>query len=283
VSGSKKNIVWLASYPKSGNTWFRIFLNNLLSDSEEPVNINHLHLSHIASSRSIIDRYLGTHSSDLTPDETKRLRPKVYRMISEESDTDIFLKTHDAYDFNADGDPLFPEEVTRGVLYFIRNPLDIAISFAFHNNADFNKTINNMNDIRFGLCLSESKLMNQIPQHLLTWSKHVISWVHKSNLPVHVIRFEDMLEEPVFTFSRALEFLHIDYSDKKIHLALQNSTFEKLSEQEQEYGFQEKYIHSKKFFRNGASNNWNFYLNTSQIRKIIDQNKTIMEEFGYLE
>lgn len=283
MPGIRKNIIWLASYPKSGNTWFRVFLNNLLSDSEEPININQLYLSPIASSRSIIDDYLGALSSDLTDDEIECLRPKVYRMISNESETDEYLKTHDAWEFNSEGNPIFPEEITKGVIYFIRNPLDIAVSFAFHQNIDFTNMISKMNDHEYGLCLNKSKMMNQIPQRLLTWSEHVISWVHKSNLPLHVMRYEDMIEKPENTFSRALEFLDINFTKEELSSALQNSSFEKLSGQEEKYGFHEKKIYSKKFFRRGQRNNWRIYLSTAQIKQIIKRNRTIMKEFGYLE
>lgn len=279
----RKNIVWLASYPKSGNTWFRVFLSNLLSDSEESVNINHLHPSRIASNRSIIDFYLGTQSSELIPDEIERLRPEIYRFVSKESETDVFFKTHDAWELNADGYPLFPEEVTKGVIYFIRNPLDVAVSFAFHNNTNFDKAIINMNDNNFRLCLNNSKLLNQIPQHLLSWSGHVISWVHKSNLPVHVMRFEDMIDKPERTFSKALEFLKISFTDKQLFHALQKSSFERLSIQEAEFGFKEKYIFSKKFFRSGTRNNWKQYLEQKQVYKIINHHRIIMKEFGYLD
>lgn len=278
----KKNIIWLASYPKSGNTWFRIFLQNLFSDSEEPKNINHLQFAPIASSRLIFDKYLGVNSSDLTNDEIENLRPEVYRMISAQNESFVFLKTHDAWILNNNGNPLFPEEITRGVIYFIRNPLDIAVSFAFHDNNNFEKTISKMNDLRFGFCLNNSKLRNQIPQHLLSWSKHVISWVHRSNLPVYVMRYENMIEEPEETFSKALEFLNIEYTESKLSLALQNSSFEKLSKQEKEYGFIEKKICTKKFFRSGTRNNWRIHLKNSHIKQIIKFNRNIMKEFGYL-
>ncbi|HJX72016.1 MAG TPA: hypothetical protein VJ346_08695, partial [Bacteroidales bacterium] len=71
----QKKIVWLASYPKSGNTWFRIFLTNLLNHTNEPVDINNLYPSTIASSRSLFDEATGLESSDLTLDEIELLRP----------------------------------------------------------------------------------------------------------------------------------------------------------------------------------------------------------------
>ena len=65
----ERNIIWLASYPKSGNTWFRVFLTNLLSDSDTPANINDLTETSISSSRKLFDDYTGLSSADLTFEE----------------------------------------------------------------------------------------------------------------------------------------------------------------------------------------------------------------------
>ncbi|MDX9697324.1 MAG: hypothetical protein RBT49_16150, partial [Bacteroidales bacterium] len=89
---SKKNIVWLASYPKSGNTWFRVFLTNLLNEKTEPAHINDLTETSISSSRKIFDDYTGLSSSDLSFDEIDKLRPDVYRMQSDESAELLFKK-----------------------------------------------------------------------------------------------------------------------------------------------------------------------------------------------
>ena len=117
----KKNIIWLASYPKSGNTWFRVFLTNLLSNSDIPANINDLTETSISSSRKIFDEYTGLSSSDLTFSEIDSLRPEVYRMQSAESDELLFKKVHDKYYLTERGEPLFPTEITRGAIYFIPN------------------------------------------------------------------------------------------------------------------------------------------------------------------
>ncbi|MCP5028332.1 MAG: sulfotransferase domain-containing protein, partial [Actinomycetia bacterium] len=78
-----KPIVWLASYPKSGNTWFRTFLANLLRDDEDPVDINELRTGSIASARNPFDIHTGLEASDLTQDEIDLLRPGVYRRMAE--------------------------------------------------------------------------------------------------------------------------------------------------------------------------------------------------------
>ncbi len=75
-----RRIVWLASYPKSGNTWMRAFLSNYLADGDKPVDINSLDTGGpIASARTIFDEAVGVEASDLTQDEIERYRPRVYR------------------------------------------------------------------------------------------------------------------------------------------------------------------------------------------------------------
>ena len=70
-------IYWLASYPKSGNTWFRTFLRNLIEDGDQPADINDLSTGSIASSRGWLDEVLGFDTAELDPDEVDRLRPEV--------------------------------------------------------------------------------------------------------------------------------------------------------------------------------------------------------------
>ncbi|MDF1573605.1 MAG: sulfotransferase domain-containing protein [Bacteroidales bacterium] len=278
----KKNIIWLASYPKSGNTWFRLFLSYLYSDSEDDININQLDLAPIASSRSLIDQYLGINTSNLTMNEIEIIRPKVYRKISDESENEVFLKTHDAWKLNSDGESMFPPDVTKGVLYFVRNPLDVAVSFAFHSNTDFAKTIQHMNDDTFGFCMEENRLFNQLSQQMFSWSGHVNSWVHHSKLPVHVMRYEDMLHKPFLTFTKALDFLNIKYSKTKVNNALYNCSFDKLTFQEEKFGFKEKTINSLKFFRSGTMNDWQKHLKKHEVNQIIKMHRSTMESFGYL-
>src|SRR6056297_2434972 len=80
-----KNTIWLASYPKSGNTWFRVFLSNLFSETPEPADINSLHETPIASARQPFDEATGLPSSDLTFEEVDHLRPEVYRFQANET------------------------------------------------------------------------------------------------------------------------------------------------------------------------------------------------------
>lgn len=279
----KKNMVWLTSYPKSGNTWFRIFLSNLFSDSPDPININDLTKTPISSSRDLIDQYLGIHSSELTNEEIDNLRPEVFKKISEEKEDLSYHKTHDAWTLNSIGKPLFPEEITWGTIYIIRNPLDLAISYSFHNGETIDQTIYLLNKADAKIAAKKTKLNTQTQQILTSWSDHVISWVDQSKLPVHVIRYEDMLDNPQKAFGAALEFLQLKYNESEIAQAIKNSSFDTLKEMEITDGFTERSLHSEFFFRKGKSKEWKTELTESQIHRIVSYHKQTMLKFGYIE
>jgi aryl sulfotransferase len=282
MSKSKKNIVWLASYPKSGNTWFRVFLSNLLSDSLHPVDINDLTETTISSNRNIIDSYLGIHSSELTVEETDKLRPQVFKRFSDEKEGTAYVKTHEAWTLNSNRNPIFPKEITKGVLYLVRNPLDIAISYAHHNSETIDKTISVLNNNFSKLCETKDKLNIQTQQQLKSWSNHVSSWIDDSKLPLHIIRYEDMLDHPLESFKSAVDFLNLKYEESEIIKAISHSSFDTLKVMEASDGFKERGMHSEAFFRKGQSNEWETELLQTQINEIVKHHKEIMERFGYL-
>ena len=241
----KKNVIWLASYPKSGNTWFRVFITNLLSNSDAPANINDLSETSISSSRKVFDDYTGLSSSDLSFEEIDKLRPEVYRMQSEESSELLFKKVHDKFYFVAENQPLFPPEISKGVIYLIRNPLDVIVSFAYHSSRPVNKMISALNNPEYAFCDKNDKLQNQLRQILGSWSGHVQSWTEQKLIPVHVIRYEDMINNTFESFSKAIRFLSIEKTDQQIRDAIQKSDFRILSGQEKISGFKEKMIKLK--------------------------------------
>ena len=278
---SKKNLIWLASYPKSGNTWFRVFLSNLRSESKDPVSINALHSTPIASSRVLFDEYAGTSGSDLSLEEIDNLRPSVYREISGNSEELSFHKVHDAWKKNSRGEPIFPPDVTRSVIYFIRDPRDVAVSFAHHSSASFEKMVKNMADPEFSFCDKDSKLYNQLRQNLSTWSGHVKSWVDESGLPVLLLRYEDMKANPFHEFKKAVNYLGLQYSDEQIRQALKNSDFSQLKKMEEEEGFSEKPIKMSSFFREGKSGGYREVLSEELVREIVGVHGEVMGRFGY--
>lgn len=278
----KKNITWLASYPKSGNTWFRIFLSNFVRDCDHPADINQLDKTPIASSRKLFDEAVGIDAADLSFDEIDRLRPDLYRYLSRESDEMGFYKIHDAYTYLDTGEPLFPTNATKKAIYIIRNPLDIAISFANHSGISVDESIAHMNNPGYCFCHNPQRQHIQLRQQLLSWSGHVRSWTTARGLDLHLLRYEDMKESPTATFTHAVKFLGLDPNPERISKALAFSSFSRLQQQEQENGFQERHVACQAFFHKGVSGYWREVLNPRQIDAIITHHHETMKQYGYL-
>lgn len=277
-----KGIIWIASYPKSGNTWFRVFLTNLLQNGPEPADINSLEQTPIASARGIFDDLAGIAAADLLPEETERLRPAIYRLLAEEARESLFMKIHDAYTHSDAGLPLFGGEGVAGAIYIIRNPLDVAVSNTHHNSSDNDTAITRMADESNVLAAGRKKLADQLAQRLLSWSSHVKSWVDAEGLNVCVVRYEDMLSNPLEAFGRAARFFNLPDDPERIEKAVRFSSFETLRGQESVARFRETPPRVECFFRKGKSGAWRESLTADQVRRIISDHGEVMRRFGYL-
>ncbi len=275
-------IYWLASYPKSGNTWFRIVLANLQADQDIPVSINELPTS-IASDRALFDRIAGIESAHLLPEEMERLRPQIYRYLVQRSADPLLLKVHDAYTYLPCGAPLFPPEISLGVIYILRNPLDVAVSLAAHFDCDLDTAIGYMATDRLTLSSSLEVHRHQLPQKLSSWSGHVLSWMVSSQLKIHLMRYEDMQRDPLTTFTQTIRFLDREDTPEQIKRAIQFSTFTALQQQERSQGFWEKLVGSKPFFRQGQVGRGREILSADQIERILADHHEVMSCYGYLD
>lgn len=280
-----KGIYWLASYPKSGNTWFRVFLQNLLENGSQPVLVNELEIGLIGSSRLWIDQTLGFDSADLYQSEINNLRPFVYEWVASQTVDCGYYKIHDACWQLDSGEWLISKSASLGALYFIRNPLDVAISYASHRHCSIDEVISMMSSAEHCMSRSEKSrlLANQTEQRLFSWSEHVTSWVSNPVIDTHVVRYEDMKKRPQHTFTKAVNFLKLPNDPCKISKALYFSDFKVLQQQEMQQTFREKPQKSELFFRKGVIGDWQQTLTKKQISQIINDHYEVMMKFGYVD
>lgn len=278
-----KNIVWLVSYPKSGNTWFRMFLANYLKNVQEPVSLEEIEHTPIASNSDNFEEIIGLNPFELTAEEVDFYRPGMYQVLSQDAENaeDIsYKKTHDAYSLNSEGVPLFPEEVSRSAVYFIRNPLDVCVSYANHSAGKMESTVSFLLNEKASLAGNKT---GQLRQKLFSWKSHVKSWQQQSLIPIHLVRYEDMQQSPIATFGSIIKFLGLEYDEIRLERAIINSDFKLLQQMEQEKGFQEKMQLCKSFFWKGKIGNYRKHLSEEQVKSIVTYNYDTMKQFGYID
>jgi hypothetical protein len=275
-------IFWLASYPKSGNTWLRILLANFRRDEGRPVDINSLESGSLAVHRELIDDMLGVASSDMTQDEIERWRPEACRHLAARSPSTLYITTHDAWALTSAGEPLIPADVTRGAVYIVRNPLDVAVSFAHHFAMPIEDAVKALGHKNAALGARPYRLRTQLRQRVLSWSGNVSSWLDQHTIPVQVIRYEDMSLRSVETFARVLGFLGFPEDMDRVRRAVENSTFNVLRRQEQTNGFRERQPGVEAFFRRGKIGGWRDVLTKEQAARIINDHGPVMQRLGYL-
>lgn len=278
-----KNTVWLVSYPKSGNTWFRMFLANYLKNIAEPVSLEEIESTPISSNAVDFEAEIGLNPFELTTEEVNFYRPDLYRILSQNSENTgeiTYKKTHDAYTLNSNGEPLFPEEISKSAVYFVRNPLDVCVSYANHSAGKIDHSIDFLLKEEAHLAGNRT---GQLRQQLLSWKNHVASWKEQSQIPVHIIRYEDMRQSPIETFGSIMTFLGFEYDEERLEKALINSDFKLLQQMEQEKGFREKMQKCKSFFWKGTIGNYREHLTNEQIQRIVEYNHDTMKDFGYID
>lgn len=276
-------IIWLASYPKSGNTWFRIFLTNLLRDRNEPASINDLEISTIASARCLFDENVGIEASDLTADEIDRLRPELYCHLADTVKDPLYMKIHDAFTEVAPGLPLIPAKATAKAIYIVRNPLDVTVSFAHHNGWSYDTAISRLADDQAIFNMKTDRMHDQLRQKLLSWSNHVLSWVDATPFPLCLLRYEDMKDSPLKNFTKVAQFIGLDRNEARIEKAIRFSDFDILKQQEKTEGFRELSPASSSFFRKGESGSWREELSKEQVTRVVSDHGAVMRRFGYLD
>lgn len=278
-------IIWLASYPKSGNTWVRVLLTNYLRNSDEPANINFLVGGPGGAARFWFDEWAGVEASALDDAVIERLRPGVYRCMAHESTDDLrYMKVHDAWCRTDEGEPLFPPDISAGVILILRNPLDVAPSLASHNGTDIGTAVASMCDPDLALARSLGGMKDQLRQKLRCWSGHVQSWLDESGLPCHVVRYEDMHENPESCFARVVQFCGLPFDEARVRRAAVLSAFSELQRQEGSGGFKERpHSSSATFFRRGRVGSWRDELPDDLAAKLIQYHEQTMRRFGYID
>ena len=277
-----KKIFWIASYPKSGNTWMRAIITSLFFTQDGTFNFDLL--NHILQF-DIRERYEFVRSINFN--DFKRLFElkviskywiQAQEIINIDSDF-AFFKTHSA-NISSNGYDYTNKANTMGLIYLVRDPRDIAISYSKHLKKTINETIHIMTQ-QNALTYTES----QYPSLMSRWDYHYLSW-ENLDVPKLIIKYENLLDNTKLVLSDIIEFfisnfnINLNYEDNKFENIIKSTNFKKLQQDEKIYGFKE----AKKsiFFRKGKALQWKNELSDTQRKKIEESFKIIMKKLNYL-
>ncbi|HUB44746.1 MAG TPA: sulfotransferase domain-containing protein [Acetobacteraceae bacterium] len=272
-------LVWIASYPKSGNTWIRAFLHNYIRQPAAPYDINRLTdltASDVNAERYI--RYDPRPASQYSVADVQRMRPLVQRDLMALDPSLVFVKTHNARLLVA-GAPLITPEVTAGAIYVVRDPRDIAVSYSRHRGQSIDDTIAFMANRQAATGGTDSK----VHEWLGTWSLHVESWTARPDPRVHVMRYESLIAAASATFGPLIGWLGQDPPPGRLDRAIRFSSFAELRAQEEARGFNERVPEATgRFFGAGQPGHWRSALTPAQRARIEHDHAAAMQRFGYL-
>jgi aryl sulfotransferase len=226
----------------------------------------------------------------LTHGEIERLRPRLHETLAADEDVDglrpahgvRFPKVHDAYTLTPEGEPLLAgRRGADGAVVMVRDPRDVACSLAHHHRSSIDDAIAFMNDADAGYSLVNKQQHAQFHQKLMRWSDHVASWLDQRDIPVHVVRYEDLQADTAATFAPAMGFAGRAVSAAEIKRAVAYSGFTQLQKQERDKGFRETPYPGATFFRRGAVGGWRDEFTPEQAARIEMDHGAMMQRLGY--
>jgi hypothetical protein len=284
---NKKGIIWLASYPRSGNTWTRAFLHSLAAVMRDPgvegIDINRIEEgSVVENAADLFPRFLNKPVALASQAEIARVRPWVQAALVESAGRAMYIKTHNANALDH-GAPLINMGVSLGAIYLVRNPLDVVISYAHLNGTDIDTMIEMMATPGFGVGRSTVNGLDRVHVVIGSWSENVASWTGTPHPAVLVLRYEDLLENPEAGFLKVTRHLQIKPTRAELRRAIELSRFDRLRGLEDRDGFAERPQRSNEaFFREGRAGQWRERLSEAQVARIVARHGPLMKRFGYL-
>ena len=287
----QSGICWIAGYPKSGSTWLRAVLTNYLQDGAEGASINALVGEWGRNSRGNFDELIGIDSADLRPEEAAQHLPRFRELLAQALSarprrdramlSPHFAKTHEAFRGPVGG-ARFSSAGTVGAVYLVRNPLDVAVSYAHHLQWSVDWTLQRMANPAADEVSARSGIRRLLPNPLRTWSEHAASWLDQRLLPTCVTRYEDLLADPHTGFGRIVRFAGLAWDADRLARAIDHAAFSRLRAQEAEQGFKERQQTAPNFFRAGVAGSWRDVLTRRQVEACVDAHRPMMARLGYL-
>ena len=276
-------IIWIASYPKSGNTWLRSLISSYYF-SKDKFNLSDLKkIPNFSVSDFINDSLLLQNGVDVAKQWLN-----VQREINKNYKKTLFFKTHNAS--IAINKNLFTDsDNTAGCIYVVRDPRNIITSYKNFEKKTYEEILNHMKN-KEAFLFSEKKPGFKNFEFIGSWADNYNSWFHnKLGIPICLIKYEDLVKDTLGELRKIIDFIadvqnikNYSFNNEKAERGVSDSSFENLSKMEQDRGFNET-RYDQKFFNMGEKNNWQKLLPLS-IKESIEQSfYSEMKHLNYLD
>ena len=279
-------IIWLSSYPKSGNTWLRSLLSSYFFTTDGSFNFDLLKNIDQFPSSPFFSKYEDPFSK---PESTSKFWIKEQTRINKDKKL-RFFKTHNAM-CKIDGNSFTDDTNTLGAIYIVRDPRKIVSSLSHHYQLSNNEAWEFMNTENKAII---EKIENRYLgfNALFSWQFHIKSWTTCEKFPVLTIKYEDLENETFETFEKVLEFIKrvskikISFDINKAKNTIKSCQFERMQKLEIENGFRESITNNKtkeklRFFNLGNKNKYQNLLDKNLIDLINLKYQEELKKFCY--
>ena len=278
-------IIWLASYPKSGNTFLRSLLSSYYFSEDGNFTFDLLKNIQQFPSSELFDK-IGINLNDKY--EVAKNYIKTQELINKSNNLQ-FWKTHSSFCKMYNKFNFSDLNNSLGAIYLVRDPRNVITSFANHNSKKIDETTNLLlNDLAIG------NEKNDVEVYMGSWAFNFNSWkIYKSSNKYLLVKYEDLVKNTKKVFISILEFINklsnknLFIDDNKVNKVIETTNFKYMKNLENNYGFSEAKINSEtgkkvNFFNLGPNNDWKKLLEDKYKKKIENSFKKEMLELGYL-
>ena len=276
-------IIWIASYPKSGNTLIRAILTSLIFSEDGIVDFKNLHRISNFSNGFFFKKFISSYENIL---ETSKYWIKAQEELNKNKKLKFF-KTHNAF-CTINGNAFTNEVNTAGCIYVVRDPRDVIVSASKYYDLSHDETKNNMFNEKMDLI--NNMKGSPFNTFLGSWPNHYNSWT-KNCKNVLLIKYENLIENKENEIRRIISFLNkfvkISFDEKKIINCIESSSFQNMKIMDQNGLFPEnsKDFQGNKipFFSSGKKGNWRGVLNDKIVSQIEKKFQKEMLELNYID